>query len=157
MNIFLDQMYYYGAQLFLINVIILDHFAWFSILVSRIYSYPSAKTKPMPEFHSPYLSLTHSSSSTPSKDSCGSGSSMFPNLATMALSSWVTRELVKYATDDWHGRCKTNSGKTSHEVVDEHYTYSRNTIVLSFSLSSPPLSSVHQSSPPGKKTRACIF
>lgn len=32
--------------------------------------------------------LTHSSSSTPSKESCGSGSSMLPSLATMALSSW---------------------------------------------------------------------
>lgn len=40
-------------------------------------------------------SLTHSSSSTPSKDSCGSGSSMFPSLATMALSSWVTCSQVK--------------------------------------------------------------
>lgn len=34
--------------------------------------------------------LTHSSSSTPSNESCGSGSSMFPSLATMALSSCVT-------------------------------------------------------------------
>ena len=32
--------------------------------------------------------LTHSSSSTPSKESCGSGSSRFPSFATMALSNW---------------------------------------------------------------------
>lgn len=31
--------------------------------------------------------LTHSSSSTPSKESWGSGSSRFPSLATMAFSS----------------------------------------------------------------------
>lgn len=36
----------------------------------------------------PTSALTHSSSSTPSKESCGSGSSRFPSFATMALSSW---------------------------------------------------------------------
>lgn len=36
----------------------------------------------------PTRPLTHSSSSTPSKESCGSGSTRFPSFATMALSSW---------------------------------------------------------------------
>lgn len=36
----------------------------------------------------PTSPLTHSSSSTPSKESCGSGSSRFPSFATMALRSW---------------------------------------------------------------------
>lgn len=45
---------------------------------------------PTPPRHT-VAALTHSSSSTPSKESCGRGSSRFPSLATMALSSYKGR------------------------------------------------------------------
>lgn len=46
----------------------------------------------------PLHPLTHSSSSTPSKESWGSGSSRFPSFATMAFSSWESQEKRREGT-----------------------------------------------------------